>query len=184
MPYLAPSITDFWHRWHMTLSTWLRDYLYIPLGGSRGGKLATLRNLMLTMLLGGLWHGAQWTFVAWGGLSRRAALRRARVRDRAGGGRAARARRRAHRAHIHAGHAGLGAFPRADLRRGAGRYRALVVAGGGAPCSAGLAGVLAAGLVAFRRAAPRGGRVAVYGLRVAGLRPLTQRRPSAGCWSS
>ena len=66
MPYLATSITDFWHRWHMTLSTWLRDYLYIPLGGSRHGTLATLRNLMLTMLLGGLWHGAQWTFVAWG----------------------------------------------------------------------------------------------------------------------
>jgi alginate O-acetyltransferase complex protein AlgI len=66
MPYLATSITDFWHRWHITLSTWLRDYLYIPLGGSRGGTLATLRNLMLTMLLGGLWHGAQWTFVAWG----------------------------------------------------------------------------------------------------------------------
>ncbi len=66
LPYLATSITDFWHRWHMTLSTWLRDYLYIPLGGSRHGKLATLRNLMITMLLGGLWHGAQWTFVAWG----------------------------------------------------------------------------------------------------------------------
>jgi alginate O-acetyltransferase complex protein AlgI len=67
MPYLATSITDFWHRWHITLSTWLRDYLYIPLGGSRHGTLATLRNLMITMLLGGLWHGAQWTFVAWGG---------------------------------------------------------------------------------------------------------------------
>jgi alginate O-acetyltransferase complex protein AlgI len=67
MPYLATSITDFWHRWHITLSTWLRDYLYIPLGGSRHGKLETLRNLMVTMLLGGLWHGAQWTFVAWGG---------------------------------------------------------------------------------------------------------------------
>jgi len=67
MPYLATSITDFWHRWHITLSTWLRDYLYFPLGGSRDGLPATLRNLMLTMLLGGLWHGAQWTFVAWGG---------------------------------------------------------------------------------------------------------------------
>jgi alginate O-acetyltransferase complex protein AlgI len=67
MPYLATSITDFWHRWHITLSTWLRDYLYIPLGGSRYGTAATLRNLMVTMLLGGLWHGAQWTFVAWGG---------------------------------------------------------------------------------------------------------------------
>jgi alginate O-acetyltransferase complex protein AlgI len=66
-PYLATSITDFWHRWHITLSTWLRDYLYIPLGGNRYGTPATLRNLMLTMLLGGLWHGAQWTFVAWGG---------------------------------------------------------------------------------------------------------------------
>ncbi len=68
LPYLATSVTEFWHRWHMTLSTWLRDYLYIPLGGSRDGRWATLRNLMITMLLGGLWHGAQWTFVAWGGL--------------------------------------------------------------------------------------------------------------------
>ncbi len=65
-PYLASSVTDFWHRWHITLSTWLRDYLYIPLGGNRRGEFATLRNLLLTMLLGGLWHGAQWTFVAWG----------------------------------------------------------------------------------------------------------------------
>jgi alginate O-acetyltransferase complex protein AlgI len=66
-PYLASSITDFWHRWHMSLSRWLRDYLYIPLGGNRGGVLKTYRNLMLTMLLGGLWHGANWNFVAWGG---------------------------------------------------------------------------------------------------------------------
>ena len=66
-PYLATSITEFWHRWHITLSQWLRDYLYIPLGGNRDGTLATLRNLILTMLLGGLWHGANWTFVAWGG---------------------------------------------------------------------------------------------------------------------
>ena len=65
-PYLATSIADFWHRWHITLSTWLRDYVYIPLGGNRHGRLATVKNLMLTMLLGGLWHGAQWTFVAWG----------------------------------------------------------------------------------------------------------------------
>lgn len=68
-PYLATSIADFWHRWHKTLSRWLRDYLYIPLGGSRGGKLATYRNLYLTMLIGGLWHGASWTFVAWGALN-------------------------------------------------------------------------------------------------------------------
>lgn len=65
-PYVSESITEFWRRWHMTLSRWLRDYLYISLGGNRGGELATYRNLMLTMVLGGLWHGASWTFVAWG----------------------------------------------------------------------------------------------------------------------
>ena len=66
-PYLAAGITDFWRRWHISLSSWLRDYLYIPLGGNRGGALRTYRNLMLTMLLGGLWHGASWNFVVWGG---------------------------------------------------------------------------------------------------------------------
>lgn len=65
-PYLATSPQDFWRRWHISLSTWLRDYLYIPLGGNRGGKLFIYRNLLLTMLLGGLWHGAAWTFIAWG----------------------------------------------------------------------------------------------------------------------
>jgi D-alanyl-lipoteichoic acid acyltransferase DltB (MBOAT superfamily) len=67
-PYAAVSVQDFWRRWHMTLSRWLRDYVYIPLGGNRGSRLMTYRNLMLTMLLGGLWHGAAWTFVIWGGL--------------------------------------------------------------------------------------------------------------------
>ena len=67
-PYTAESLQDFWRRWHMTLSRWLRDYLYIPLGGSRNGERATYRNLMITMLLGGLWHGAAWTFVVWGGI--------------------------------------------------------------------------------------------------------------------
>jgi D-alanyl-lipoteichoic acid acyltransferase DltB (MBOAT superfamily) len=67
-PYTAVSLQDFWRRWHMTLSRWLRDYLYIPLGGNRYGRLLTYRNLMLTMLLGGLWHGAAWTFVVWGGI--------------------------------------------------------------------------------------------------------------------
>ena len=67
-PYFSTNITEFWHRWHISLSTWLRDYLYIPLGGNRNGTLATYRNLLLTMLLGGLWHGASWTFVVWGGL--------------------------------------------------------------------------------------------------------------------
>ncbi len=67
-PYRATSITDFWRRWHISLSTWLRDYLYVPLGGNRNGAWKTYRNLMLTMLLGGLWHGSQWNFVFWGGL--------------------------------------------------------------------------------------------------------------------
>jgi alginate O-acetyltransferase complex protein AlgI len=67
-PYLASNITDFWRRWHMSLSTWLRDYLYIPLGGNRKGPGKAKRNLMITMLLGGLWHGASWNFVLWGGL--------------------------------------------------------------------------------------------------------------------
>jgi alginate O-acetyltransferase complex protein AlgI len=66
-PYQALDIADFWRRWHMSLSRVLRDYLYIPLGGNRGGNQAMYRNLMLTMLLGGLWHGAAWTFVFWGG---------------------------------------------------------------------------------------------------------------------
>ncbi|HET9644027.1 MAG TPA: MBOAT family O-acyltransferase [Burkholderiaceae bacterium] len=67
-PYLARNPSDFWRRWHITLSAWLRDYLYIGLGGSRGSTGRTYVNLMLTMLLGGLWHGASWTFVVWGGL--------------------------------------------------------------------------------------------------------------------
>ena len=65
-PYRSTGFRDFWRRWHMTLSRFLRDYLYIPLGGNRGGRLLTYRNLMITMLLGGLWHGAAWTFVLWG----------------------------------------------------------------------------------------------------------------------
>ena len=67
-PYAAIGFSDFWRRWHISLSTWLRDYLYIPLGGNRGTTARTYVNLMLTMLLGGLWHGAAWTFVVWGGL--------------------------------------------------------------------------------------------------------------------
>ncbi|MEM1151529.1 MAG: MBOAT family O-acyltransferase [Pseudomonadota bacterium] len=67
-PYAALSIADFWRRWHISLSSWLRDYLYIPFGGNRGSDTATYRNLMATMVLGGLWHGAAWTFVAWGAL--------------------------------------------------------------------------------------------------------------------
>jgi alginate O-acetyltransferase complex protein AlgI len=65
-PYTAASLSDFWRRWHISLSSWLRDYLYIPLGGNRLGNGRTYVNLMLTMLLGGLWHGAAWTFVFWG----------------------------------------------------------------------------------------------------------------------
>lgn len=67
-PYQAHDLVDFWRRWHISLSTWLRDYLYIPLGGNRSGHLRTYANLIATMLLGGLWHGPKWTFVVWGGL--------------------------------------------------------------------------------------------------------------------
>ncbi|MGP8058987.1 MAG: MBOAT family O-acyltransferase [Acidimicrobiales bacterium] len=67
-PYTARDLQDFWRRWHITLSRWLRDYLYIPLGGNRGSQWQTARNIMITMLLGGLWHGAAWTFIIWGGL--------------------------------------------------------------------------------------------------------------------
>ena len=66
MPYLATTPSDFWNRWHISLSSWLKDYLYIPLGGNRGGEAKTYRNLSATMVLGGLWHGANWTFIFWG----------------------------------------------------------------------------------------------------------------------
>jgi alginate O-acetyltransferase complex protein AlgI len=65
-PYTASSIVDFWRRWHITLSYWLRDYLYIPLGGNRNGRVQEARNILITMVLGGLWHGAHWTFILWG----------------------------------------------------------------------------------------------------------------------
>ncbi len=67
-PYRAETLADFWRRWHMSLSSWLRDYLYVPLGGNRGGRIKTYRNLLLTMILGGIWHGAAWKFVIWGAL--------------------------------------------------------------------------------------------------------------------
>jgi len=66
LPYLATGPADFWRRWHVSLSTWLRDYLYVPLGGNRGGRWSLYRNLFLTMALGGLWHGAAWPYVLWG----------------------------------------------------------------------------------------------------------------------
>jgi alginate O-acetyltransferase complex protein AlgI len=68
MPYISKNISEFWKRWHMSLSTWLQEYLYIPLGGNRKGRARTYINLFLTMLIGGLWHGASWTFVVWGAL--------------------------------------------------------------------------------------------------------------------
>jgi alginate O-acetyltransferase complex protein AlgI len=67
-PYLSVSIQDFWRRWHISLSSWIRDYIYLSLGGRHKSRLLTYRNLMITMLAGGLWHGANWTFVVWGGL--------------------------------------------------------------------------------------------------------------------
>lgn len=66
-PYFAQSIKDFWRRWHISLSSWLRDYVYIPLGGNRCSRIKKYRNLMITFLLSGLWHGANWTYVIWGG---------------------------------------------------------------------------------------------------------------------
>ncbi len=83
-PYRARSIQEFWRRWHMTLSRWLRDYLYIPLGGNRGTRAFVYRNLFLTMLLGGLWHGAAWHFVVWGALHGLALVVERHVRERAG----------------------------------------------------------------------------------------------------
>ena len=79
-PYRAPSFREFWRRWHITLSRFLRDFLYIPLGGNRGGRWSTARNLMITMVLGGLWHGAAWGFVLWGALHGAALVHRARAR--------------------------------------------------------------------------------------------------------
>jgi D-alanyl-lipoteichoic acid acyltransferase DltB (MBOAT superfamily) len=67
-PYTATSLGDFWNRWHISLSTWFKDYLYFPLGGSRGGKFLTYRNMFITMLISGIWHGAAWTFVMWGAM--------------------------------------------------------------------------------------------------------------------
>jgi len=67
-PYMAQSISEFWARWHISLSTWFRDYLYIPLGGNRAGKLKWYRNLLIVFLVSGLWHGANWTFIVWGAL--------------------------------------------------------------------------------------------------------------------
>jgi alginate O-acetyltransferase complex protein AlgI len=83
-PYAARSLQDFWRRWHMTLSRWLRDYVYIPLGGSRRGSVVTYRNLMLTMLIGGLWHGAGWTFIVWGGIHGTGLALERRRRERPG----------------------------------------------------------------------------------------------------
>ena len=83
-PYQAHDLVDFWRRWHISLSTWLRDYLYIPLGGNRRGSFRTYANLLATMLLGGLWHGPKWTFVVWGGLHGAALAGNRAVRDRFG----------------------------------------------------------------------------------------------------
>ncbi len=120
-PYAAVGFSDFWRRWHITLSSWLRDYLYIPLGGNRHGARRTYAALMTTMLLGGLWHGANWTFVAWGGLhgvylavERLLRARFANYRPGPFVFVAARA------PHLHAGERDLGVLPRQDLQQGLG----------------------------------------------------------------
>ena len=111
-PYAAVSLQDFWRRWHMTLSRWLRDYLYIPLGGNRKGTIITYRNLMLTMLIGGLWHGAGWTFIVWGGIHGVGLVLRALAQRAAGLRRAGRHAPAAHhRARDHLQHR----LPRVDL---------------------------------------------------------------------
>jgi alginate O-acetyltransferase complex protein AlgI len=149
MPYLATSITDFWHRWHITLSTWLRDYLYIPLGGSRGGTLATLRNLMITMLLGGLWHGAQWTFVAWGGVhGALLCIERIGGAGRAVAGRNAATAARVALTFILVSLAWV-LFRSPTFGAAIDVYRTLVVGGGGAPILSGWQTLLAVGIVAF-----------------------------------
>jgi len=85
-PYRAASLQEFWRRWHISLSSWLRDYLYVSLGGSRRGRLLTYRNLLITMLLGGLWHGAGWTFLVWGALHGAGLVVERWVRERRGSG--------------------------------------------------------------------------------------------------
>jgi alginate O-acetyltransferase complex protein AlgI len=85
MPYFAANVTDFWRRWHISLSSWLRDYLFIPLGGSRGGRWKTYRNLLVVMTIGGLWHGAAWTFVVWGALQGVLLIGHKAFRDRSAG---------------------------------------------------------------------------------------------------
>ena len=93
-PYTARNLQDFWRRWHMTLSRWLRDYLYIPLGGNAAAEATTVRNIMITMVLGGLWHGAAWTFVIWGALHGVGPERRAPAPDQPRAPRAAAGGRR------------------------------------------------------------------------------------------
>ena len=117
-PYAAVGFSDFWRRWHITLSSWLRDYLYIPLGGNRFGPARTYTALMGTMLLGGLWHGAAWTFVVWGGLhGLYLAVERwlkGAFRELAAG---PRRDRRARPADLCAGQHHLGVLPRQGLHR-------------------------------------------------------------------
>ena len=181
-PYQATNLADFWRRWHISLSTWLRDYLYIPLGGNRGGPWGTYRNLMITMVLGGLWHGASWTFVFWGflhglglGVTRaweRRGARPKRPEDAPAGGRTATLPRSRIRASIGAGRwphlAGGGdvahlplRLPGVDLLPGA-----HLQAGGPHPQAARHADHLPPQPPALRRGLPGGG--ARLALRAAG----------------
>ena len=183
-PYTAVSVQDFWRRWHMTLSRWLRDYLYIPLGGNRKGQARTYVNLMLTMVLGGLWHGAGWTFIFWGALYGGALVvehRRLDVRK----ARAARRQRSAARpapvpAYGFSAVAGGGEAGLSDLDRSA---RALAAMGGGPAFSAPSVDVAAAP-TANALAAPAATAVASPGRPVVTPpRPLQyDKRPWGGGW--
>ena len=181
-PYRATGFRDFWRRWHMTLSRFLRDYLYIPLGGNRKGRLRTYRNLMITMILGGLWHGAAWNFVLWGAFHGAGLVGRARA---ATGGSAAAPRLAALVRHLQPRRASAGSC---SARRtsicSATSSAPLVDRGAATLCSVPVVGaiVLVVGVQLLPRAADRGAAAAHRAPAPAGARRSRSR--SSSCWSA